>query len=55
MNRDLEPIRVSPTPLSDTVFLSKRRKAPPRSAARITLREILRVVRHLDRRNHPPA
>lgn len=55
MNRDLEPIRVSPAPLSDTVFLSKRREGPPRSAARLILREILRVVRHLDLRNRPPA
>jgi len=55
MSRDREPIQVSPIPFSETIFLSKRREGPPRSAVRLILREILRVVRHLDLRNRPPA
>lgn len=55
MSRNFEPLKVSPARFPTEVFAPEYRDKPSRSALYTVLREIIRLVRHLDRRSRPSS
>jgi hypothetical protein len=54
MKAEFEPMRLNSDVLTEEVFIYREKKKPEEKISRCILREIRRVLWHLDHRNSPP-